>query len=68
MSVLNAFPQREGLQAVLMLRRGLGYAVGVGGLVSGQFDGPAECHLSERDAQTAALALSDVHDLIVVRD
>ena len=60
-------PARERLEAVLMIREGLGWSVGVGCLVAGRIERERTGHVAEQEAQEAALALSDRVDLIVVR-
>lgn len=60
-------PHRETIQVVLMLRTGLGWTVGVGGLLAGRIERDHMGFANERDARVAALALSDRLDLFVVR-
>jgi hypothetical protein len=66
-SVLHSIPARDRLEAVLMLREGMGWAVGIGCLVAGRIERERSAHMGEREAQAAALDLSDRFDLIVVR-
>jgi len=67
MSVLVRLPGRERVQAVMLERYGAGWRVGTGPLVAGTIDRDASCYISEREAEAAALALADAHDLIAVR-
>lgn len=67
MSALNPIPERERLQAVLMHREGMGWAVGVGGVLAGRIERDRSVHLDERAARAAALGLSDRLDLLVLR-
>ena len=67
MTALVGLPNRDRLQAVLVERFGSGWRVGLGSLVSGEIDRQSSCHLIERDAVKAALALADESDLIAVR-
>lgn len=67
MSALNPIPERERLQAVLMQREGLGWAVGVGGVLAGRIERERSVHLDEHAARAAALMLSDRLDLLVLR-
>ena len=67
MTVMVRLPHRERLQAVILERYGAGWRVGIGPLVSGAIDREASCHMSEREAEGAAVALADAHDLIAVR-
>lgn len=65
--VLVQLPARERLQAVLLVRTGLGWAVGVGSIVAGRIERDGSAYLTERDAERAALSLADRFDLIAVR-
>lgn len=67
MTALNPIPERERLQAVLMQREGLGWAVGVGGVLTGQIERERSVHLDERAARSTALDLPDRLDLLVLR-
>lgn len=60
-------PERERVRVVLMQRTGLGWCVGIGFMVSGRIDEDRMAFLTEREARGAALALSDLRDLMVVR-
>lgn len=60
-------PVRERLEAVMMRREGLGWAVGIGCLVAGRIERDRSAHIEEDEAQATALELSDRLDLIVVR-
>lgn len=60
-------PERDRVQVVLMLRTGMGWTVGIGGIVAGRIERDAMAFATDRDARAAALTLSDRHDLMVVR-
>ncbi|MCT8003283.1 hypothetical protein NZL82_15510 [Sphingomonas sanguinis] len=60
-------PDRETLEAVMLMRVGGGWAVGIGCLVAGEIGRERSSYLTDREAQAAALDLADRHDLIVVR-
>ena len=62
-----AIPDRDRLEAVLMLREGLGWAVGVGRLVGGRIERERSGHVAEREAHDAAVALGDCLDMLVLR-
>lgn len=67
MTALNQASERERLEAVLMKRDGLGWAVGIGRLVAGEIERERTGHMAEGSALRAALILSDRFDLLVVR-
>lgn len=67
MTALLALPHRERLRAVLMLREGSGWRVGVGSIVSGKIDEDHGGFNSDRSAERAALRLADERDLIAVQ-
>jgi hypothetical protein len=66
-SVLNAVPERQRLQAVLMNRDGMGWAVGTGGLLDGEITARRSAFIDEQAARAAAVDLADALDLIAVR-
>lgn len=67
MSALVRVIPRDRIRAVLMVRRGLGWHVGIGGMLTGEIEGTATPYLSDREAEDAAMALADRHDLMAVR-
>lgn len=67
MSALVEIPDRDRIEAVLMVRTGMGWTVGIGRVSAGKPEREREAHLTEREARAAALALSDRHDLLILR-
>lgn len=67
MTALKPIPTREDMQAVLMIRTGLGWTVGVGGVLAGTITSRARRCLDDKEATAAAVALSDELDLMALR-
>ena len=67
MSALVALPRRDRLQAVMVERYGTGWCVGIGPLVAGGLERDVSCHIGEKEAVRAAVALSDANDLLAFR-
>ncbi|MDR6850357.1 hypothetical protein [Sphingomonas sp. BE137] len=60
-------PRRTEMRAVLIVADGMGWRVGIGDVVTGSIEGTGTAHMSARDAETAATALADMHDLIALQ-
>ena len=65
MSCLPQIPARSTIRAVLMLRIGLGWAVGAGFLVTGKIDSEQMVFADDKGARAAAIRLADRLDLQV---
>lgn len=65
MSCLPEIPDGSTIRAVLMLRTGLGWAVGVGFLIAGKIDAEQMAFADDKGAREAAIRLADRLDLQV---
>jgi hypothetical protein len=67
-SALLRIQRRTEAQAVLIVRDGMGWRVGVGSIVTGLSRGVGEPFMMERDAEAAGMARADELDLALLRD
>jgi len=68
MSALLRIQRRTEAQAVLIVRDGMGWRVGVGSIVTGLSRGVGEPFMIERDAEAAGMAHAYELDLALLRD
>ena len=67
MTALVRIPYRETMLAVLVVRSGLGWRVGIGRVATGRIDGGHESFAEQKEAAAAAIELADSRDLIVLQ-